>query len=150
MRKNIIIMSVIGMSLVAFAISNKKIMDMPRVETTEDIVRLFDCDGNKLQERLAYALQKAQQQLDTLIAIPGSERTFDNTIRAFDTINADLHPIATLAYMLTMVSTDEEFAQRHRKRYLKLMNFLLNIYPKILQYIKQSKRIMPVIFYKNS
>jgi thimet oligopeptidase len=95
------------------------------VKNPQDIAQLFPSSAKELQKRIEIALNDAKQQVDAVIAIPDQEKTFANTVLAFDKIatQSDLAILANAIAMLRMLSTDADVRQTAQKACEQIADF---------------------------
>ncbi|HEV2600881.1 MAG TPA: M3 family metallopeptidase [Candidatus Babeliales bacterium] len=86
---------------------------MHRVKSREDIAALFPQTAQEFNERIMDVQQQAQQALDVIIQIPDEQRTFENTVAAFDYIigASDFAIHLWIAKVLMLVAADDELRE---------------------------------------
>ena len=80
---------------------------MPKVETVEDIRALFPKDAESIKTKTQKAIDQAIIDLGNIINIKTEERTFENTMRAYDNMNARLTLAGTILHVIEMTHPEE-------------------------------------------
>ena len=95
--------------------------ELPKVQRIEDVVALFPKDKQNLDTLVSQALAEANKGLEKIYAI--KERTFDNTVRAFDRIASKFQIAHTIANVLSLVSPDEHVRAAAQEACSRLQDF---------------------------
>lgn len=100
-----------------------------RISSRDAIVRLFPKTAREIQERVELYLQQIKQEVAALIAIPSRERTWDNTMRAYDHINAlsDVAIMCQILVDLELVSPDQEVRDAAHAGVLKIQEVFIDL-----------------------
>ena len=93
------------------------------MSTPQDVVNLFTLDTATIAENTTALIHEIEERLQALLAIPETEKTFENTMRAFDTMSARLSTWGAILHTLTMVSPDEAIRTAAQKAVLALEEF---------------------------
>jgi len=89
---------------------------------TTDLANLFPQTTNELEQRTTKAITEAKQALDAILHEP-KNRTFDNTIRAYDTLNRNLGIAGAAIHTIEMVHPDEKIRETAHAMIQKLQQF---------------------------
>ncbi|MDZ4149489.1 hypothetical protein, partial [Methylicorpusculum sp.] len=89
----------IGISIHLSYCSRQTEKKLSEVRSDYDAVSLFAQTPETIQKRVVLALEKAQKELDVIIAVADAQRTFINTAQALDHVVA-LSDAATLVPLL--------------------------------------------------
>jgi len=91
----------------------------------EDIQLIFPKTAAELEERVNRAIENAQKEVEAIIAIPAHQRTYENTIAAFDRITSysDLGIIGNAAFTLKMSAPHDELRKKAEEMFLRIVNF---------------------------
>ena len=105
--------------------------DRPVVRTVEDIVGLFPKTTQEIQELAKKTIDEASARLQTILALEDMQRTFENTMRAFDRAVERFQITSSVLQLLSLVSPDERIRTAAQKELIQLEafsveNFLLN------------------------
>lgn len=96
---------------------------IPTIETADDLAQLLHLDEKKLNERVENTLNACKKKIDDLIAIPTTERTFENTAREIDGIGATLSTLNQSAAVVANVY-DRELTEIANKNIKKINYFI--------------------------
>lgn len=93
-----------------------------------EVVSLFPSSAKAIDSQVADALDNAKQLIDAIIAIPSEQRSYENTVKALDTISAisNLAIIAPAIEVLEMVSPDKVIRDAAHNALLKIQNFVVD------------------------
>ncbi len=131
-------------SILAVLLTNQGLSMMPeKVVTTADLQKLFTVTPDQLAARAQEATDRAEQELSKLLAIPRHERTFANTVAAYDALDSYLGPIGGLAQALMMVSPDAALRKAASEIQLQLEKFTIDklhqnpaVYKMLVDYVE--------------
>jgi len=100
-----------------------------RIPSRDAIMRLFPQSAHEIHERVEQYLQQLKQEVAALIAIPDSERTWDNTMRVYDHINAlsDVAIMCQILVDLELVSPDQEVRDAAHAGVLKIQETCIDL-----------------------
>lgn len=95
------------------------------IKDTSDIINLFPKNPQTIEERVKDSIAGAQQQIDSIIAIPDNERTFVNTAKALDILESQsaLAIMAPLAEVINFTDPDEQMRSAAKKGILEIDKF---------------------------
>jgi Zn-dependent oligopeptidase len=97
-----------GGSAVGYLFFKKKFVREPLcvVNTVADVYRLFSDDPHEIKRRFQYAEKILIDDIKVIVEIPVSERTYVNTVRAFDRaayrFSSVIDPLVALGYVHTV------------------------------------------------
>ena len=99
------------------------------VESVQDIIRLFPRTVDEIKVRVKKIKESAAKQINQILEIPDSERTFENTARAFDRASAynfyiPLNTISILFY----VSTEDSLRNAAKQAEIELSEFIVDMF----------------------
>jgi len=108
------------------------------IASAADVAQLFAKSVKEIEVRATHAKEHVTQNLEKLYAITPENRTFNNTVRAFDTLCAQLHKTAAMIYLLQMVSPDKKIRETAQKVTVALGQFEVDAFqePKLFQAFK--------------
>lgn len=98
------------------------------VEDINDIKGLLPNSAAQINQQTEYILARAKKDLDTILAIPNEQRTFANTIQAFDTLTS-LSPLDVknnIFQMVEMTNQDEAVRNAAHDGILKIQSFAVD------------------------
>jgi thimet oligopeptidase len=106
----------------------------------------YDYKSGEVTKLCAEAINQATRAYDSLVKIPSQERTFANTVRAFDQISSDLSDTATPLTFMGYVSTNEAVNHEGSKCEETLGQFNVSIVTRrdLYQVLKSSQPGNPV------
>ncbi|MBA3957982.1 MAG: Zn-dependent oligopeptidase [Parachlamydiaceae bacterium] len=102
------------------------LLSTPHIATPDDVVALFPTSTNAIQTNLEKTIDRAQTALNLIIAIPAKERSFENTVKAFDCAVADLMIDASIIHTLQHVHPDKEIRDSTTQAILQLEDFIID------------------------
>ncbi len=125
-------------------LNTKTVLDL--IAKPDDALAIFPKTTQKMQE-LAQEIKKLTlERVDAIKVIPAAERTFDNTVRAGDSMNADIEKGMSLLHMCQMVYPDKELRETAEKLILELQNFIVDnltlnkdLYNAFMEYVNGNK-----------
>jgi len=96
-------------------------------KTTQEVVNLFPETPVQIEQWTDKALKEWQEKIDAIIAIENKDRTWENTVKAYDNLALDNAAILVAGlYVLQMVSPDEAIRNTAQKNVLKGENFVID------------------------
>jgi len=100
-----------------------------RIPSRDTLAHLFPKNAQEIHERLEHYLNKSKQEVAALLAIPTSERTWDNTMRAYDQITAlsDTAIMCQVLVDLELVSPDKEVRDAAHAGVLKIQETFIDL-----------------------
>lgn len=131
MTKRMIYLLLAGMGCFLITVFNGHGQGTTMVESAYSIDRLrgwFTVSAEQLQLYVADAIVSAQKDIDTIIAIPNQNRTFENTFQAYDCLNSisDLSLLCNLCALLELVSPKKEIRDAAHDSLIKAKAFLVD------------------------
>lgn len=111
--------SIIVIILVAFLYTKISGKDYPKnlyyvINEPTDIAKIFPKTPSELAERVHQAMADAKAQIEAIIAIPDDQRTFENTLLAFDAVGSrsDLAILASSAEIIHLTHPDQAMREK--------------------------------------
>ena len=99
------------------------------IKTSKDALALFPSSVTQIKDRTSQTLTQAKTELAHILAIPADQRTYENTVAAFDHLvsfsNATLN--ASIISTLDLVHPDEAIRNAARDAVLEIQNFLIEV-----------------------
>ncbi|HEV2600882.1 MAG TPA: M3 family metallopeptidase [Candidatus Babeliales bacterium] len=97
------------------------------IQSRADIAALFPKTVIELNQLVEHAKKSAAKDIDAIIAVPDTERTFANTALAFDRASAfsDLMITTNVIHTLTLVCPDDALRQAAEKADIDLKEFIV-------------------------
>lgn len=116
-----------GLAMLNVAITQDELSSkIPQnIVSVDDALKFFRFDTYQIDFCMKRALDQAQEALQNILSIPSELRTFENTVRALDQLNAHLGVIGAAAHTLSMVSPKEDIRQAAQKAMLELEAFAI-------------------------
>jgi thimet oligopeptidase len=93
------------------------------ISSAADVAQLFAKSVKEIEVRATHAKDDVTRGLAKLYAIEPQKRTFNNTVRALDTLFAQLHKSAAMIYLLQMVSPDKQIRETAQRVSVDLGKF---------------------------
>src|SRR6185436_6839040 len=100
-----------------------------RIPSRHAIASLFPKTAQEIQDRVEHSLNQVTRAVAQLVAIPNHQRTWDNTVRAYDYIHA-LSDAAIMGHILTdleLVSPEEEIRKAAHAGALKIQETFIDL-----------------------
>lgn len=99
-----------------------------RIKNESDLPLLFPVDAQTIKVMTQDLLQKTEQDIENIIAIPAENRSFDNTVRALDFIVglSDLALFSRVLAILEVTSTQESIRVASHDALLEINNFFID------------------------
>lgn len=98
----------------------------PNISTVESIAKLFPSNKADIESRKAAAMKDALMRLESIYALQPMQRTFDNTMRAFDVALEWFLSEQSAFYLLTLVSPDKEVRKTAEEAFQEMQNFVID------------------------
>jgi thimet oligopeptidase len=94
----------------------------------EDIISLFALTPEDIKTQMPIYMQQAQQVIDAIIAVPDDQRTFANTAKPLDEVDAlsNLALAQRIYESLEMLSPDAILRDAVREAYIAIRNFRID------------------------
>ncbi len=110
--------------------TKEEFITMLKTEMTSpsDLTPLFPKTVDEVKRYADWAIEKAQTDLDAIIALAPEARTFDNTARALDQAGAEFGTIVCAIQRLTMVSPQKEIRDACQEQYIRLSSFSVDAF----------------------
>ncbi len=133
MVKMIPLVALLGVSLIAISInlcycSRHAQQPLSHICSPYDVVNLFTHTPDTIKKRVTRALEQAQKEIEAIIAIPDTQRTFANTAQALDTVSAlsDAAILVPVLSALELVSPDAAIRDAAHVGSLSLREFFID------------------------
>lgn len=95
----------------------------------QTVVKLFPKTVKEIEERTELIIERVTKKINTLIAIPAKERTFENTARALDQVaSGDFSEERSALASMSYVSSDEQLRNASQQSMVKLSQFALKMF----------------------
>jgi thimet oligopeptidase len=98
------------------------------VVSTSDITSLFPKTSKEIEEYTKFGKELARKELDTILKIGPTERTFDNLVQAFDDSQERLCRVLNVVHLLNVVSPDKEVRDAAHRSSVELSQFSIDLY----------------------
>ncbi|MCB9493609.1 MAG: Zn-dependent oligopeptidase [Epsilonproteobacteria bacterium] len=105
-------------------------MQVRLVQSIDDIKASFPKTIEEIEHIIEDTIKHVSAQLDVIIAIDKSDRTFDNTARAFDLAEEFYHTSLTPLHVLEMLSPEQTMREACHKAIIKLQTFYIEAFEK--------------------
>ena len=129
-KKTFFIFSFIVLLITCYAILRKQTMihALAHIKNSQDAIALFPKSVGQIQTRTTDSLAQAQKDIDAILAIPVKDRTYENTIGAFDDIVGFSNGMinASIAATVDMVYPDDKMREVARATILETQNFIID------------------------
>ena len=96
--------------------------------TIEQVLRLFPKSVKDVEKRVELVMNMAKQELEQLLAIKKEERTFDNTPRAYDTIQLRFSIASDAIEIFEMITPDDAIRNACHDAAIKLNAFSVDLF----------------------
>ncbi len=130
--------------LMAQQTTTKTVLDV--IATPQDVLGVFPRTVEQMQDIVARVKQLTLQRLAAIQAVPAQERTFENTIRACDTMSADVEKVMSIISLSQMVYPEKDLRDAAQQLEIELQNFVVDtlslnkdIYNAFMEYINGNK-----------
>ncbi len=104
--------------------NDKTVLDA--IVTPDDALALFPRSQRAMQDLVTRLKKEIDTKLAALIAIPASDRTFDNTARALDTLASDAEKVMSLFELCQMVYPEASLRTTAQSLQLELHSFIVD------------------------
>ncbi|MFA6066286.1 MAG: M3 family metallopeptidase [Candidatus Babeliaceae bacterium] len=98
---------------------------MPKINSVNDVIALFPQGTEALKQKMQQAIDVATRDLNNIIVIPIEKRTFENTVRAYDYMNARIGHAVTILHVLEMVSPREDMRTAAHEQIVAAQEFII-------------------------
>jgi thimet oligopeptidase len=132
------VIGVLGAFVVFWHLGQPVYSALPQVMTIEQVVALFPKSGKELEATILKAQEEAEKQLERIYSIKDDERTYDNTVLAFDNAVSKFQMHVTIANVLSLVSPDTEVREKAQKACAQLQEFMVD-------HFGQNKKIFHIL-----
>ncbi len=99
-----------------------------RIQSVDDIKKLFPQTPQEIQEQVAQYLSQAKKQIEAIIAIPADQRTFENTAQALDDLvsRSDLAVKDGVFSVVEYVYPEDDMRNTAHDVVLEISNFFVD------------------------
>ena len=97
--------------------------DRPVVQTVEEIEGLFPKTKEGIERLTTKTIDETSARLQTILALQDTQRTFDNTMRAFDRAVERFHITSSILQLLSLVSPDEQIRTSSQNELVRIGAF---------------------------
>lgn len=119
-----------------FFVKSKKVISVKEFEKMSDgkfkniseILNLFPKNVEDIKRRLNLAIRMADEGLDEIISISPMERTFDNTIYAYDRVKARFSVVTDSLEVFEMISPNDDIRKVCHDACIKLNEFIVDAF----------------------
>ncbi len=98
------------------------------VTSLNELKKLFPTTPSQLVSLAQHAIKEAHQNVDTIMAIPLEQRTFDNTIAAYDKTVTIFSQARALIELFTLVHPDEQMRTIGQEQLISLQNEAVDLF----------------------
>ena len=98
-------------------------MTNPFVFSLNQLIDFKSITSKDTQEIVSISIQSIKQALENIYQIPDSERTFANTMMAYDALMSNLSVINSLLFLLSSTVVDDELRNKSREAVEELEKF---------------------------
>ena len=130
MRIGLILGAVIlGSSLLFIFRKSTMIHALTHVETSADAIAIFPTSAAQIKSGTKVVIEEAKKELDAFLAIPADQRTYANTVGAFDHLLgfSNLAIFGTLAQSTDLINPDEKMRAAGREAMVEISNYLIDV-----------------------
>ncbi len=103
-------------------------MQLQKFSDVSSVYALFPKTVEDIQDRANRAIEDSQKELDALLAIPHSERTFANTALAYDRLGSHFGILCSPISVTKMVTNSDEMRQAAQEAILKIQGFAVDAF----------------------
>jgi len=94
--------------------------------TIQEVVALFPASVDAINKQKKRALQGALQAVTKITSVKSQDRTFENAVRAFDTILRDLKPLRGVLYTLINLHSDKKLREHALGAIIEIKKFMID------------------------
>lgn len=99
-----------------------------KVFTHNQIQEIFPKTCKEITDLVAQCYQETVRNLDKIIKIPNEQRTFHNTIQAYDTVKNNFLNVSRTVYSIFMVSPDQQLRTYAQQQALVMDNYEVELF----------------------
>lgn len=97
--------------------------NIPQVATKHDLAHFFPHTVAALQKRINQTLATADTSIQTLVSYTPAQRTFENTVRAFDSIRGEIAVAAEICRAVMRLYPDTEMRKIASQGYVRIQSY---------------------------
>lgn len=101
-------------------------MPLPMINSVEQVKQMFAVTPEIIKERVQDAKERALHDLEAIYCVDDTQRTFENTIRAYDEALAHFRSILSPLAILQMISPDQEIRDASRTAVRDMTSFSID------------------------
>lgn len=94
----------------------------------QELAALFPQTVDQINNNAQWVTEQTTQELENIFKIPDDQRTFANTIKAFDATAAQFSVVADVLSILEMISPDQAIRDACRAQVVKLREFAVDTF----------------------
>ena len=123
--------AILGSSL--FFVFRKSTMlhahDLTNIQSSADAIAIFPTSVSQIKTGVKTVIEESKKELNIILAIPDDQRTYANTILAFDRLLgfSNLAIFGTLAQTVDLINPDEKMRSAARDAMLEISNYIIEI-----------------------
>jgi len=99
-----------------------------KIASPSDALNYFPKSVQEIKGQAAHAVNVAQEELDQLLLIKDIDRTFENTVEAFDNLTEKFSIISCVIEAIELVHPEKEMREIAHEQILKLKNFSVDAF----------------------
>lgn len=124
----ILILLAVGVGSSVYFLTRKSSMTYADVNSAADAIKLFPSSVSQIQAMTKKSLEQAKKQLDEIIAVPDEQRTYANTIAAFDNLGGFSNAVIVggIISTLDLVHPDQAIRDAARDAVKEIQNFYID------------------------
>lgn len=128
-----------------FSLIGEDFFVVPRIESIKQVAHLFPHTVVEIQKNTQNVMKQAREGLAIIYALSPVHRTFDNTIRALDSLIGEFSVFATVCSVLELVHPDHVIRESAHTASVTLHNFSVDhfsqnkkLYESVMAYIENT------------
>lgn len=111
---------------ISFELNTKSSLELPVITTASQIEQLFPKNAKDIIKLERETINKASANIKAIIKIKNKNRTFENTVLAFDRTMAQFSITQAILQVLSLLSPDEQIREQSHESTLKLQQFYID------------------------
>ncbi len=103
--------------------------DLTNIQSSADAIAIFPTSIEQIKAGTKQAIEETKKELEAIIAIPESERTYANTVAAFDNLIgfSNLAILGALSQTVDLINPDEKMRAAGREALVEISNYLIEV-----------------------
>lgn len=124
----ILLLFAVGIGSSVYFLTRKSSMTYADVNSAADAIKLFPSSVSQIQSMTKKSLEQAKKQLDEIICIPNEQRTYANTVAAFDNLGGFSNAVLVggIISTLDLVHPDQAIRDAARDAVKEIQNFFID------------------------